>query len=528
MGPLFQPSATVLNFGPRHHARWEARQDVLWPAWAYRVVAPKIQPRKLNLIERTILRLAQAGMIRVEEIADLMTLHLDLVSLVHGELKDRALLDAFGLPTEDGLRLLRSDETRDEDLVTGFVFQDTFSGELMPRFVEHLVRSEVEQQENGYPLVIEGTRGSPREIRPFIVRPGSTRALANPTPELVVEAIARNARAVKLWRKNKKNHEEIGEFRGHDEVVSRVSFIEERPLLVYLLTYLYVPESTELALDWYACDPFGMGHSARLRNLINARLATDSALRERVDRLFSKSKLHSLNEHFRYLEAIRQSAPHHVELRLPGITRSHPSYKQLVRMEEAHQEVELLGSACPDWKVDNFLRESTKVLEDIFGHIESSFPIDAVGKLVAASPDNRHQSGRKRDQRVDRIWLRARLEASFRALGFSERLPSRLATTGADGIAKVARRKDPSTLGAFIVATALVAEANPDHPFATAAREAPDLLGKIARVIDAGAPAGHANSEQVTPEQAKLVLEDAYFIASKLLGFSSAQAVASA
>lgn len=528
----FPRNAAVVDYGPRSHVKWATRERILWPTWAYRVVAPQVRPRRLNIFEQTVLRLGQAGVFRSGDIAELMSLHPDLIDLIHADLRMRSYLDENGVPTEQGLSVLHEDEIREEDLVTGFVFQDTVGGELMPRFVEQLSRAEVEYGANGFPIVMGGTDGKPRRLSPYVVSPGKARAAAAPRPELVVEAIARSAASVKKWRSGRNrrdsNNEQDDTYEQNDlddfllsrATVDRVSFIDEEPLPVYLLTFLYVPESSEREMDWYACDPFGMGHDPRLRNQINSRLTSDTGLKNKIIQLLSKSTRLNLQDHFNFLNGIAELAPLQVQQRIPGIESRHPAFGQLVQFEAAFQEISHLGSSCPMWKIESFLREATKVLEAVFAHIEHGYAIEGVWSKVDVGSGARRSSHPGGKRAVDRKWLRVRIEAAFKSVGFPESVPKRLGSVSPQSLSAAVRYRDPSKLAAFIAATALVAEDNLKHPLAVAAVSAPELLTRISNIIDAGAPAGHANADPSSLGQAKAVMDDTYFVIAKLLGYS--------
>ena len=239
----FTPERPALNFGPRHHARWSARQFLLWPAWAYRVVAPRVRQRKLNVLQRAIMGLCRAGVPRVDAIAEHLSVHADLVAFIVSELGDLGYLDQHGLPTVHGARVLEDDSFETQQMVAGYVFQDPWSGDLWPHFVESLDYCELEFNENGFPSVLLGTTGKPRRYRTFTVLPRAQLAPSTPSAAAVVQAVAQHRKGLRFKDADDRDDEALGSFVASGVQISRVSFVEEEPQTVFLLTYLYVPES---------------------------------------------------------------------------------------------------------------------------------------------------------------------------------------------------------------------------------------------------------------------------------------------
>lgn len=62
MASSFRRDDPILHFGPRLSAelRWSQRRYLLWPALMYRVVAPEVRERKLNVIQKAVLGMCRA------------------------------------------------------------------------------------------------------------------------------------------------------------------------------------------------------------------------------------------------------------------------------------------------------------------------------------------------------------------------------------------------------------------------------------------------------------------------------------
>ena len=195
-------SDAVLDFGPRNHCRYlrGSKRPLLWPAWAWRVVAPEVKDRKLNPLQRVVLRLHVAGCRRFAESGELLGLDPELVAYVAQELVGTGLLEQDGAPTHRAGRVLEEAEVDVGDLRVGWVFQNALSGQLFPRFVRELPLATVDADDSGYPQITSGTKGNPFTMRAFIV-PSNNRPGAAPTPREILDAARRHRRHTKRHRR---------------------------------------------------------------------------------------------------------------------------------------------------------------------------------------------------------------------------------------------------------------------------------------------------------------------------------------
>src|SRR5690349_7463447 len=159
MALLFRRETPVLHFGPRlpKDMRWSERRFVLWPALMYRVVAPEVRDRQLNVLQKTVLGMCRAGVTTVDRIGARLHIHPDLAELVALELHRRGLLGTNGLPTDKGHELFEVETLEASRMVAGHVFQDPWTGDLWPRFIENLDYVELQQNSNtGFPDLVLG------------------------------------------------------------------------------------------------------------------------------------------------------------------------------------------------------------------------------------------------------------------------------------------------------------------------------------------------------------------------------------
>lgn len=518
----FTPERPALNFGPRHHARWSSRQFLLWPAWAYRVVAPRVRQRKFNVLQRAIMGLCRAGVHRVDAIAEHLSVHADLAAFILSELRDLGYLDQHGLPTEHGIKVLEDDSFETQEMVAGYVFQDPWSGDLWPRFVESLDYCELEFNENGFPSVLLGTTGKPRRHRTFTVLPRAQLSPSTPSAAAVVQAVAQHRKGLRFKDADDHDDEALGNFVASGVQISRVSFVEEEPQAVFLLTYLYLPESDAGATDWYACDPFGLGQSVRLRRRVETVMHDVPGLFDVVNQLVGETLHAGYEEQQRWLETIQLQAGLEIDRRLTVGFRTHRAFEQMLELEAARQEMRSLGRDCPERRINGVLRAGVKVLEAVFSSIADTHPLGDIWKRVYVSRIDPRTGKQHLAQQQDCGVYSATYEGAFRSLGFAAPIPKAFLNVKPGQLRAVSEYGDSWRLRPLVSATALAAQRDSTHPLALAAARAPDLIRAIDEIATAGGGAGHANADSVAPQLAEQHADRVYDVVSVLLDLGGA------
>lgn len=334
----------VLDYRARTHRRdlrWRQKRQILWPAWAWRVVAPDIVERKLNPLQRLILRLHIAGCREDREAALLVKLEAELVAYIVKELMAMGLLDAQRAPTERAARFLEESELDVTELRVGWVFQDSHSGRLFPRFVDSLPLAICEPDAEGRPVITAGSKGRPFSAGAFVVPPGRASVIA-PTPRDILDASRRHRRHIKL-------HRRAGIEAGVEApaVLEQISLVSDRPERVHLLTFIYVPEEADEELPWYVADPFGFGASPELRETVEQlRLTAKGGFRDLLDGI-TGAALEQHRDHWAQMQLLlRDEARRRVNEALPrgGFAADEPvrdameqAFLELARLEQADQ-----------------------------------------------------------------------------------------------------------------------------------------------------------------------------------------------
>ena len=218
-------------------------------------------------------------------LATVFRIHPDLAALVYVELQERGLLNREGLPTQKGRDLFEEETLESHKLVTGHVFQDPWSGDLWPRFVERLDYVELQQNpNNGFPDLVLGSKGKPRRERAFMVLPGNLALPPAPSASEIVHVTRRHRSALRRSESYEGTDEDDTFAHAGSLVLERVSLVDDRPTPVFVTSFIYLPESGDLAGEWHACDPFGLGVSPALRRALERemRASSDSARSSRA------------------------------------------------------------------------------------------------------------------------------------------------------------------------------------------------------------------------------------------------------
>ena len=521
----FARESPVLSFGPRHHARWRDRRFLLWPAWAYRVVAPRIRQRRLNMLQRAVLGLCHAGLRRPDTLAEHLSIHPDLAAFIVKELGELGHLDTNGLPTSEGIRTLDEDTIDTDEMVAGYVFQDPWRQDLWPRFVERLDYCELDYDENGFPVLLTGTTGKPRRFPAFAVLPRANVGVpATPSSKAIVEAVTQHRKGLRFNDADDTDEDPIGEFDATGVQIGRVSFVEETPQPVFLATYLYVPESDSGATDWYVCDPFGLGQSVRLRRGVEHVMHDEvPALYEVVNKLIGQTLQGGYEEHRRWLDTLRLQAGLEVDRRLTVNIRSHAAFDELIAMEAGRQEVRALGPECPDRKINDVLRAGVKVLESVFASMATAHPLGDIWKRTYVVRTDRRTGSERLTQQSETALLAALYESAIRRVGFSDPIPRAFLNVKPGQIRSVAEFGEHWRLRPLVTATVLLADRERSHPLTNVARWNPTLLNLIDQISISGGGAGHAGGTNATVADTEEHVDRVYHVVSKLLGIGVAE-----
>lgn len=460
----FDRSTTVLRFPRRKQSvedRHEVKRLVLWPIFGWRVLAPRPQPRTLNIAQKAVLGLLVAGL-KLDAIAEHLALHRDLVALIIHELADMGLSDTNGRPTGEGLRTLERESLDPaEETVAGWVFRDAFSGALWPSLVHaDLPVASTKVDQDGWQQLV-GSRGSGSLERTFTILP---------RPDQVVNERPRDLDVLRAAR-SQQRRDDLDQLplARRAQLLKRVSFIADQPDPL-LLTVSCV---RTLAGDWMALDPIHGDDNRELRKQVYSRLDQHAGLRDWLKQVVAGED--SATD----MKSLKQQAEWEIERELTVGIRDHGDvYEALVAMRRS-----LLECQKPDAPYDKWNDAIVKTQIAVEGALLETLP-----PKVAREAQRRFQlsTGKNEDPEFNQQWL----ESAARDLGFATPLPKGLLHVRGGKVRSVLESRK-GTVRPVLLACLLAAAGDANHPLRRLAGPHPDMLARIHQIGDWRDPASH-------------------------------------
>lgn len=503
MAASFPADARILRFNPRlplGHAG--ARRDLLWPVWVYRVVVPvSSQPERMDLLQRAVFGMMLHGLVEPEEIAARLQLHPDLVRIIQKYLRDRSMVDEHGIVRADAERRYRNArfqlEEQPDSFTTGYVFQDPFSGLLLPRLVQALETPEVVPAEDGFPQVRLGER----LIRPFVEVPSPTPPPA-PSPADVLGAAEAFARVQKKVRTDllADDEEAPGRSPRFLQRMRRVNFIEEQPELMFLSTFVFGSGPGA----WEVADPFGLPTSP-LTALAHQRRRRSQGLAQLVERLGGTDTAQDSSTP----EDPTERAVSALERRFGFGLDDHPLLQPLLEAELYHQEFLAASPERQPLRARDCLLRTRLLLEHLLRDLRMRFPTNRVERQLVDG---------------DRDYNLQRLEYTAASLGFDTPLPAALTSVRVNDVRAMANYEQSGKLRPLLAAILLSARDHPDHPLRAAAPQVPRLLLQLDEALSWCGEAAHAGvPNTAVEERASPAVEVAYLAVRHLCPFPTSR-----
>lgn len=487
----------ALNYGPKHdhdHDRSD-RVYLVWPSAAWRVVAPLPTDRHINILQKAVLRVCRSGSYPAAEIAARLHLHPHLIEVIGMELVRSGWADqANWRPTAKGLAMLEGEETAMDALVSGWVFQDPWTGDLWPFFARQFQLQETApvSDRTRLALLFDTAKGT-RKTYAWV--PDAPQTPGQPTTEAILAAVRRFRRREKLKGSmrllNSGFDEPLPD--GPPSSLSRITFVSDQPEPAGLVTYAYVPRGGGFAPQ--ICDPFGFGCAApmwrQLQRMAQQDEAASGAVRDLLQ--FANAKdAPALEEH---LKRQRQTAEAYIIERLSlNITTFPPVFKHLANAQLNLALADAAGTN-PQGMLAPVMAFCRKTLEALLKEVARTSPLTDADKLLTG------------DANLDRTTV----QKIASAVGFTPPLPEKLRDSiqGHGGpndtkkrIRDIAKNlKNVYSLQAAMIATLLACSTDTAHPFRQAAKRSPDLLTKFDSILDSGNPASHDESHNPKPKR---------------------------
>jgi len=504
----FDQDIPILYYDPKSQKKWRDRRFFVYPAWMYRVVAPRTSYNKLNILEKAILGLSNAGVQSAEQIGTYLEIHKDLAALILSELSDRNLINNYGILTEHGKRLLENEIFTTEEPVAGYIFQDIWTNQLMPRFINTEERADVRLNSSGFPELNLGSVGQPN-YQTLVIPKVPDFSPQTPNPKDILKAVRSHSKAIGKLATNTSDldDDDMPEESLHNSQIlslKRISFIEENPTPVWLATFLYLPEHDP---NWLVCDPFGLGDSLWLRKAIDKQFEQDN-FRELQKRILGMSESRddqgTLSE---LIEMYLSDAKQQVKFKLTvAIGHYDDIYASLVRMENDRAQIKDLDiTKQQDPLIESCLIQCQKVGEQIFNYIRPKYLPNKEWKQLSINDKNGN---------------RKFINDLAKQIGFTMPLPATL-TDVKQGKVRNAAEYGSQSLRPHILAALLATRIFADHPLHNLAQTYPDILSRLdqlATLRDASSHASSRASPNIT--ECDRCIETIYHLVSSILNLS--------
>lgn len=284
-----------------------ARTWVTVPVWAHRVTAPLVKRRGLDLFQRVILGLSEAGVRRPDRIGELTGLHPRLCAYIMDGARQQGLLGKNDEVTEEGTRALRTSVvTEDTEWSVRYVFTDPASGVLWPRAANRIDHAYVVDVSHTHVTVRLGPAGGPaivKALRMPVDGLGQELPTARPRPERVLEALHRDQVARDTLRRQELERQrnvgpapdgtdfgaDLARIAMQEQLpeLTRIAFIDD-PVPIEIVSVIQIAPSDAPGPGWIAHDPFGVGVNSMFSDLLAGWLVRHPALADDIERMVGK------------------------------------------------------------------------------------------------------------------------------------------------------------------------------------------------------------------------------------------------
>lgn len=502
----FQKETPVLYFNPRSSTRWSKRQYLLLPVWSYRVVAPRVYYRKINVLEKAVLGMCRVGAFQAVEIGEKLDIDPELAKLIIQQLLDRSLINNKGLVTERGLDILAAETLTTQDMVAGFIFQDPWTGELLPRFIERQEYVEVKFNNAGFPDLVFGTTGKPEYQRAYMPLPVENTMKTQPSPQEILKAVRKHEKALQNREAEEWEDEDTWTFEQFPSL-NRIAFVEENLTPVWLATYIYLPEYTLNGTDWNICDPFGLGDSPWLRRRLEIQInknliqGLQKLIQEMIKQLRDEGGIN--NDFSDLIKLACEEAVLKVEHKLTIEIRQWSSlFDNLVVMERTYIEADILANSTTITdKLDDVLVKAQKAVESLLLIIREKHPTNNSWKVLSLN---------------DREYNRNLLNTLAENIGFITPLPRSLVDVK-QGKVNLAAIRGEGSLRPHLLAALLTTRQDSQHPLKLVAQTAPDMLTRLDKLAQLRDKSSHFSNQQLTLIEVSQQISTVYEFVAKSL-----------
>lgn len=504
----FSPESCLVEYYFSKPSNYLEKKLIAWPFYSYRVLAPRPKICQVNLMQKAVLGLCRAGCRQADDIVKkLQFADRELALLILAELRSEFYIDDKSEPTDKGLDVLLEEHEADislDDFIVGYVYQNPWTQELLPRFIEKPNQRYVDHSaEELFPRLILGSKGKPRNEKVFWVLPRKEENLFPKCPNAhnILKAVKRHCRSLKKQNQgtisfNNRSEEDI--FPLSSPYLQKIHLVENVPQAVFLATWIYVPSNAMSTEEWLVKDPFGLGNSWQLQQNIIRKMEEDKNLGSYVEQMLESFKNELKKETQNDFIRTHTEAQYQLEKYFSIEIREYEVFPDLINAEISYIKTRQFEKT-PELLVSSFCNEMQKTLEAVF--------LFSWGKNKETF--RRKKSNLPRDKRSQNFIF----NEIAKDLGAKTPLPEKLLSP------HLVNSRGGGSLRSQLLSALLIAGATAEHPLRKVIAEDRDILEKINTVAGLRNQEVHAsaNNNSMTKENIEKVREETYSFIEKFL-----------
>ncbi len=462
---------TVIHFKPQHRINGK-RTLLLWPVWAYRVVAPEFTSQSINIFQKMILGMFKVGVTTITEVNDHLDLGRDLIAYIFSELQMKGYLNSDGRLTDKGIDYYNDESIAETNQIIGYVFQDPFSGNLWNRFAtdpyNNIIEADNSPDSPGLMLEV-GSTGRPHKKYGFRVLPPSNSVPTTPNSREILYAIQKYKFALKNKRKalRQNNIEMNNDINYEAPHLSAVSVIEDEPTPMFLVSAVHIKEEKDASTGWFGTDPFGLGESWDMRQIIQSVMQDDLHLQKYIRNFIGDEIADGAQDYDSFMRNIEEAAVISLEARFSSKVKDVPGLFESLVMLSSRHTVFQNSKRNSSMLLEDLIRASSEPLESILAHIIDRYPISTSTLDQILSKDIEHNKS-----------IYNSIAESF---GYRVPLPDRISSVKPGKVFGVIAY-NTSTLRPITLLGLVAARQYEDHPLRFIGKTRPDLFELIESV----------------------------------------------
>lgn len=467
-------------------------QAVLWPVWVHKVLYPEVQQPKMNLYQKVVMRLIRAKTNDAEDISQLTGMHINLVKLIQAELYSRGWINAqVTTLTEDGINAINEADQQSEQLTSGYLFQDAYTGKLWPRIEKRLNVIEPIDTAAKFPE-FQRDRKTGRTFKPF--KPSENHKLPSQP----------NAReALEAWQDYRNDYRAASQLYSNHDIpeqirLSGIRMQDVQAERAWIVVWITPGNSFSL---WSIKDPFNMRDEAWwLKDSLPFLPEGDRNLLKQLGQLIGEPepKNQTVSE---WLASLQQQAQLKVMLDYPWANKE-PDIAAAISVLLTRKETISNGQKHQN-DLEAAVTESQKLLEVLMQWLIKSYPASAgsLPKTPKHDPD-----------------LNKRLLSALKLPAMTTKVTDKLCRQNLQGVIK-SISMPTSSLKALVFAAALGSVGKPEHPLKSLTAHQLQL-DRLLKLADLRNQTSHGNSSYTGKQYQEITEAHALEQIDYALGFT--------